>query len=77
MDKKREEIVNRIRESSKVELSNTIEDMSIPSLIKYLKERSRIHLNGRANTETRVNKEALRLAAVYLQEYLDTMNGDI
>lgn len=48
---------------------------SVEQIINYLEEKAEFKLPGKCGTECTVNKEALRLAAVYLQDaycyYLD------
>lgn len=72
-----QELINRISKESKDELLKVIDDTSIVNIIYYLKERSIISLAGRAATEARVNKEALKVAIAYLQDYLDILSNDI
>ena len=44
--------------------------MSIPEVIEKLKEKSQIHNKGMAGTEVVVDKELLRMASVYLEDYM-------
>jgi len=44
--------------------------MSIPEVIEQLKEKSQIHNKGMAGTEVVVDKELLRMASVYLEDYM-------
>ena len=44
--------------------------MSIPEVIELLKEKSQIHNKGMAGTEVVVEKELLRMASVYLEDYM-------
>ena len=44
--------------------------MSIPEVIEKLKEKSQIHTKGMAGTEVVVDKELLRMASVYLEDYM-------
>lgn len=45
--------------------------MSIPEVIEALKEKSEINPHkGKGGTEVRVYKELLRLASVYLEDYM-------
>ena len=44
--------------------------MNIPEVIDALKEKSQINKNGMAGTEVIVDKELLRLASVYLEDYI-------
>lgn len=45
--------------------------MSIPEVIEKLKEKSEINPHkGMAGTEVYVDKELLRLASVYLEDYM-------
>lgn len=53
--------------------------MSIPEVIEQLKEKSQIHNKGMAGREVVVDKELLRMASVYLEDYmlvLDQMGGE-
>lgn len=70
IEKSKKESVELLRK----ELDN---DLSLSSIIKYLSDKSQFSLNGRAGTHTQVNKEALRLASVYLKDYSDILEGDI
>lgn len=47
------------------------EFLTIPELIEYLKYYSRIDIHGMAGKEVRVPKEALRQAAVIIEDYLE------
>lgn len=44
--------------------------MSIPEVIEQLKEKSQIKHPGMAGTEVVVDKELLRMASVYLEDYM-------
>lgn len=71
------EILSMYKQKCQEEFKKIVDDTSIESVKDYLEERSTISLAGRAGAETIVNKEALRLAAVYLQDYMNLMSGDI
>ena len=44
--------------------------MSIPEVIEKLKEKSQINNKGMAGTEVVVDKELLKMASVYLEDYM-------
>lgn len=44
--------------------------MNIPEVIEQLKEKSKIKHPGMAGTEVVVDKELLRMASVYLEDYM-------
>ena len=44
--------------------------MSIPEVLEQLKEKSQINNKGMAGTEVVVDKELLRMASVYLEDYM-------
>ena len=58
---------NQIRQELLKELDG---DLSIYSIIEYLQDKARVSRVGRWGSDTPVNKEALRLAAVYLEDLL-------
>ena len=63
--------LDQIRKSTIDEFHQDLEgDTSISNLIRYLNEASKIGYPGRCSTCTHINKEVLRLASVYLQDYL-------
>ena len=44
--------------------------MSIPEVMEQLREKSQINNKGMAGKEVLVDKELLRLASVYLEDYM-------
>lgn len=70
-----EMIIESIRQESIMRLKREVPHYTdIENLIGYLKSKSEISFRGKMNPETTVNKEALTLAAIYLQDYLDLMD---
>lgn len=67
-------VKNKRQESIELLKKEVPNHTNIENLIKYLTDKSEISLNGKMRTDTSVNKEALRLAAVYLQDYYDLMD---
>lgn len=66
--------LDQIRKSTIDEFHQDLEgDTSISNLIRYLNEVSQIGYPGKCSTRTYINKEVLRLASVYLQDYLDLL----
>ncbi len=50
---------------------------TIEEVIKELKEKSQTHPQGKMGTECYVEKELLKEAATYLQDFLDCQKGEI
>ncbi len=66
-----EELINRERNKSAKELMTNLgidHTPTVEEIINYLEKKSEISIDGRMSTYNYINKEALRLAAVYLQD---------
>lgn len=66
-----DQITAALEHARKKAVHGLIEKIGTPSvenIIEYLQERAEFSTSGRMATECSVNKEALRLAAVYLED---------
>lgn len=63
-------VVNSQRKSAEelMKKIGTDKTPTVDEIIEYLEDKAKLHLVGKMGTDCYVNKEALRLAAVYLQD---------
>lgn len=67
-------IVERSMRDSKLSFKEIVGN-SIHKLVDYLEDKSRIDINGMAGPECYVNKEALRIAAGCIRDYIDIIDS--
>lgn len=67
-------IVEKYKKDSKSEFQELVGN-DIHKLADYLEDKSRIDINGMAGPECYVNKEALRISASYIRDYIDILDS--